>query len=215
VSEQATYAQLLHQLARVRSVDAEEVADATTRLQRDKAKVTALRTAMETEADDLAEVTQMLSVPVLDLRAPNDPHAEQSTVDRELAAGHASLGTATTARKAALQAGKLPTLLPKAHHLMRNVTVYGGILAGVFLVQLALFYGLHSKDLTMWLACLPPIAGLLAGYVTIGVVAKPRVPTVDKHGKVIAFKVYKSPRLGVTMVVVEIVVFILLTSVRG
>lgn len=212
---EATYDELLHRLARVRDVDAEEVADATARLQRDKTKVTALRNALDGESHDIAEVAQMLSAPVLDLRAPADPHAPDSTLDRELAAGHARLTEAANARKAALAAGKLPGLLPKAHHLIRNTCVYGGILAGVFLVQLALFYGLHDERLTMWIACVPPLLGVLAGYVTIGVTAKPRVATVDKHGKPIPFKVYKSPRLGVALAVLAIVAFVLLTSTRG
>ncbi|MEV0649859.1 hypothetical protein AB0I28_31850 [Phytomonospora sp. NPDC050363] len=205
------YAQLLHKLSRVRSVDAEEVADAAARLRRDKGKVNALRTALETEADDLAEATSLLSAPVLDLRAPVDPLAGPADLDTELRAGHAALGTAQSARKAAVQAGRLPSLMPKTHHLLRNGVVYGGILAGVFLLQVVVSLSLDAGELSMWLAFLPPVAGVLAGYITIGAVARPRVPTVDKHGKVIEFRVYKSPRLGVALAVVDIVAFILLT----
>lgn len=208
------YAQLLHQLSRVRSVDAEEVADAAERLRRDKAKVGALRTALETEADELAGAAGLLSAPVLDLRAPVDPLAGQSALDAELRAGHASLAAAESARKAAVQAGKLPSLLPKAHHLVRNTLVYGGILVVVFLLQVVVSLGLDGDDLSLWLAFLPPVAGILAGYITIGAVARPRVPTVDKHGKVIEFRVYKSPRLGVALAVADIVLFVLLT-LRG
>ncbi|HEY1176784.1 MAG TPA: hypothetical protein VGF17_11545 [Phytomonospora sp.] len=208
------YAQLLHKLSRVRSVDAEEVADATERLRRDKAKVTALRTALETEADELAGAAGLLSAPVLDLRAPVDPLAGQTTLDAELRAGHAALATAESARKAAVQAGKLPTLLPKAHHLVRNALVYGGVLAVVFVLQVAVGLSLDGGELSLWLAFLPPVAGVLAGYIVIGAVARPRVPTVDKHGKVIEFRVYKSPRLGVALAVVDIAAFVLLT-LRG
>jgi hypothetical protein len=208
------YAELLHKLSRVRSVDAEEVAEATARLDRDKAKVTALSKALDAEGDELAEAAALLSAPVLDLRAPADAGDGSSTLDAELRAGHAALTAAGSARKAAIQAGKLPSFLPKTHHLLRNALIYGGALVVVFLLQVVFWLGLGKGDLDLWLAFLPPVAGVLAGYIAIGVVARPRVPTVDKHGKVIEFRVYKSPRLGVALAVVDIAAFVLLT-LRG
>lgn len=208
------YPALLARLAKVRQVDATGAADARARLDRDRRAVLALRNALEDEAGEIRDHAHLLSTPVPDLRAPADPTARPDSLDAELREGREALARATAARQEAVAAGRQPSFLPRAHHLARNAVIYLAALAAVLVVQLGL-HAASKDDARLWIACLPPVAGVLAGYIAVGVVSRPRVPTLDKFGKVIDFKVYKSPRLGVAFAVLEIIAFLVLTGGLG
>lgn len=206
------YAALLARLAKVRQTDAAGAADAHAALDRDRRTVATLRNALEDEAGEIRDHAHLLSTTVPDLRAPAGPPA--GPLEEELRAGHEALARATAARQEAVAAARQPSFLPRAHHLARNIVVYLAALAAVLVVQLGL-HAVTEADAALWIACLPPVAGILAGYIAVGAVSKPRVPTRDKHGKVIEFKIYRSPRLGVALAVVEIVAFLVLTGGLG
>lgn len=205
------YPQLLHELARLRSGDAEAHTRARQALDTNSDKVSALRAEAEATRDLLIECTGLLNAAVPDLRAPVDHTSQPGSIEEELAAARRSLTRAESLRQATIRAGQLPPLLPRGHHLIRNLIVYSAAMAACLLAQLILTGLAAAKiipgTLGLWIAFIPPVIFLIAGWVATGFAGTPRIPMVDNKGNQLDFTVYKSPRLGAFLAVATIVVF--------
>ncbi|MGH8794839.1 MAG: hypothetical protein ACRDXX_19630 [Stackebrandtia sp.] len=217
MSDDNGYAQLLHELDRLRSGDVQANADARRRVEADSEKVAALRSEVDSARGKLVETAGRLEAPAPDLLPEQPALDDQGTpppegdLDAEVAAAYGALGTSDTRRDRALRAAQLPPLLPRSHAFVRNFLVYGTAMAACLVAQTLMT--LSPVDVPgLWLAFMPPVVFLIAGYVATGVAGSPRLPMLDDRGRVIEFAVKKSPRLGAALAVITILVFLFVVS---
>jgi hypothetical protein len=206
-----SYAQLLHRLTQSRTGDADAHAQASSRLAKETERVQALHDAAELERSRIIEAAGRLAAGVPDLLPSGQTQRPPEDLDRELAAAQQALAQAASARQQALRAGQLPTLLPRGHHFVRNLIVYGVAMLACLLTQFVLAF-VVPPDASLWLAFIVPVLFLLAGYIATGIAGTPRIPMCDERGNPVEFRVYKSPRLGVALTVATIAVHLFVTA---
>lgn len=210
----ADYDQLLYELERLRAGDLENSDTAQRSLERARAAVAEVADQAAPLRTELSQTASLLRAAVPDLRAPVDPgQAAPVELADELAAAKAALKQAEAHRTAAIRAAQLPPLLPRAHPLLRNLLVYGAAMVPAFISQSVLTRlsedGSLPDGMTTWFIVMPPVVCLIIGYVATTAAGTPRIPMTDRHGQPIPFTVYKSPRLGATLAVSTILVFLL------
>ena len=214
MNQTSDYDQLLYRLERLRATDAQSSSSARERLAATAAAVRAVADHADPCETDITDTAALLRAGVPDLRAPVDQAETAPTdLDAELAAARTALRRAETHRLAAVRAGQLPPLLPRAQALLRNLIVYGLSMVAAVVVQLIMARmvatGQLSDNLSTWVVVMPPLLFLVVGYVCTGIVGTPRIPMTDRRGEPIPFNVYRSPRLGATLAVLTCVGFLL------
>ncbi|WP_026929408.1 hypothetical protein [Glycomyces tenuis] len=205
------YNELVHELAKLDADTAAGAERTGKRLARRRQALEALRTELDEEVASLAEGCAALRRPVPDL-APAPPAAQggdgaDGEVETVLRDARVRLREAGDARLATMRAAQRPTLLPRAHHVVRELLVYGAAMAVCFSGQLIWLRATGGGDSSWWVAFLPPVLAALVGYVLVGAANKPRVPMYDRAGKPIKAVVPHNPRLGVTLAVVTMALF--------
>jgi len=214
VNQTSDYDQLLYQLERLRAGDAQTSSSAREQFAATAAAVRAVEDRAQPCETEITDTAALLRAGVPDLRAPVDQAETPPTdIDAELAAASAALRSAENHRLAAIRAGQLPPLLPRAHALLRNLIVYGLSMVVAVVVQVIMHRmvaaGQVSDNLSTWVVVMPPVLFLVVGYVCTGIVGTPRIPMTDRRGEPIPFNVYRSPRLGATLAVLTSLGFLL------
>lgn len=200
------YNDLVHELAKL---DADTTADAERgrkRLARRRQSLEALRTDLDEEVASLAEGCAALRRPVPDL-APSPAPEAGGDVETVLRDARVRLREAGDARLTTMRAAQRPTFLPRAHHVVRELLIYGASMAACLAGQLIWLGATGGGDSSWWVTFLPPVLAALVGYLLVGAANKPRVPMVDRAGKPIKPVVPRNPRLGVTLAVVTMALF--------
>jgi len=208
VSSLNAYDDLVHELARLDADTTAGLERARRRLTERRRSLESLRTALDEEVAALAEGCAALRRPVPDLApAPDPEEAGGGDLDVLLRDARVRLREAGDARLATMRAAQRPTFLPRAHHVVRELLVYGGAMVACFAVQLLWLRATGGGESTWWMTFIPPVLATLVGYVLVGSVNKPRVPMYDRAGRPIKPVVPHNPRLGVTLAVVTMALF--------
>ncbi len=200
------YNDLVHELAKLDADTAAGAERGRKRLARRRQALEALRTDLDEEVASLAEGCAALRRPVPDL-APSPAPDEGADVETVLRDARVRLREAGDARLATMRAAQRPTFLPRAHHVVRELIIYGGVMAACLLAQVVWLRATGGGDSSWWVAFLPPVLAALVGYLLVGSANRPRVPMVDRAGKPIKPVVPRNPRLGVTLAVVTMALF--------
>jgi hypothetical protein len=207
----SAYEDLVHELSRLDADTTASTAQATRRLERRRETLREIRSELDEETMALAELCARLRATTPDLHpaavAVQDSDAEGVTdsdedPDAVLTRAKVALREAAAARTATVRAGQRPTLMPKAHHILRELLVYGACMIACLIVQLSyLAASGGGGDALFAVVFLLPVIALLVGYVLVGAANKPRLPLLDRSGKPIKPVVPHNPRLGVTLAV--------------
>jgi phage-related minor tail protein len=200
----STYEDLVHELTRLDADTTASTAQAARQLQR-------RRDALHTAKSDLDDQTMALAELCARLRATTPDLTPETTeiddADTALARAREALHDTETARTATVRAAQRPTLLPKAHHVLRELLVYGACMVAALTVQLSYLAATGGGEATIAVTFLTPVIALLVGYVLVGAANKPRLPILDRNGKPIKAVVPHNPRLGVTLAVCTMALF--------
>jgi ABC-type transporter Mla subunit MlaD len=200
----SAYEDLVHELTRLDADTTASTAQATRQLQ-------SRRETLQTAKSDLDDQTMALAELCARLRATTPDLApelvEGDEVDKVLARTREALHEAAAARTATVRVAQRPTLLPKAHHILRELLVYGGCMVAAFAVQMSYLAATGGGEAAIAVTFLTPVVALLVGYVLVGAANKPRLPILDRSGKPIKAVVPHNPRLGVTLAVCTMALF--------
>jgi hypothetical protein len=195
----SAYEDLVHELTRLDADTTASTAQATRRLQSRRETLAAARSELDDLTMALAELCARLRATTPDL-APEI--VEGDDVDKVLARTREALHEAQAAQTATVRAAQRPTLLPKAHHILRELLVYGGCQIVCAIVQLSYLAATGGGgNALITVVFLLPVIATLVGYVLVGAANKPRLPILDRSGKPIKAVVPHNPRLGGTLAV--------------
>ncbi|MEU6858908.1 hypothetical protein AB0B28_08555 [Glycomyces sp. NPDC046736] len=201
----SVYEDLVHELTRL---DADSAASSNKSKQQLERRREALR---EVEADlygqtaDLAELSASLRHTAPDLVPVEEPL--EADADEALAKARVALREAAEARTAAVRAAQRPTLLPKVHHVLRELLVYGACMIACLGGQLIYLAATGGGESTWWVMFLPPVLAALVGYLLVGAANRPRMALKDRNGRPVKTVVPHNPRLGVTLAVCTMALF--------
>jgi hypothetical protein len=201
----SAYEDLVHELTRLDEDTTASTAQATRQLERRRETLRGAVSELENQTMELAELCARLRASTPDL-TPEE--VEGGDVDAVLSRANVALREAGDARTATVRAAQRPTLMPKAHHVLRELLVYGACmiacLVGQFIYLAASGGGGESAIAVTFLT---PVLATLVGYVLVGAANKPRLPLLDRNGKPIKPVVPHNPRLGVTLAVCTMALF--------
>ncbi|MDA1361179.1 hypothetical protein O1R50_16225 [Glycomyces luteolus] len=214
----SAYEDLVHELARLDADTTASTAQATRQLERRREALREVRSELDDQTMALAELCARLRHSTPDLTpqqveatAPDlQPGQDADNADRVLERAKTALRESELARTATTRAAQRPTLLPKAHHILRELLVYGSCMVACLAVQLVYFAVTGGNDDSKWwVTFLLPVIATIIGYVLVGMANRPRLPLLDRSGKPIKAVVPHNPRLGVTLAVGTIAVVLL------
>lgn len=208
------YAQTLYELRQVREGDLTANATARSQVDQSTAKVAQLRESLEHSRSRIIDAANRLKTTVPDLRPDGgDPATTRPPGDLsfELAGGGSKAQAAEKHVLRSIREAQQAPLLPGAPAIVRNFIVYGAAMIACYLTQSILALVVPS-EMAMWLAFVPPVLFLLAGYIGTGIAGTPRLPMFDDRGNEVDFVVKKSPRLGAALAVVTIVTYFFTTA---
>lgn len=215
----SAYDDLVHELTRLDADTNASTAQATRQLERRREALREVRSGLDEQMMAVAELCARLRHTAPDLTptqvadsADADSAGElppqQVSADAVLERAKTALREAELARIATVRAGQRPTLLPKAHHVLRELLVYGSSMIGCLAVQFVYFAATGgSGESLWWVTFLLPVMALIVGYVLVGMANRPRLPLLDRSGKPIKAVVPHNPRLGVTLAVCTMALF--------
>ena len=104
----------------------------------------------------------------------------QDNPDAVLERAKTALREAELATTATTRAAQRPTLLPKAHHVLRELLVYGSCMIACLLVQFVYFAVTGGdSDSKWWVTFLLPVMATIVGYVLVGTANRPRLPLLE------------------------------------
>ncbi|QSB04596.1 hypothetical protein [Natronoglycomyces albus] len=203
------YDDLLHQLSKERRDSASATTKSGAETTRQRTQLQSLRAAIGEEIEEVAQ-----GCGVLRCSAPNfnpsadDARPQVDSIDMALSEGRAALRMAADHRMATMRAAQRPTFLPKAHHVVREILVYGTTMVACFVLQVMWWNSADGDTAALWwLIFLPPVFAAAVGYLLVGFANKPRTPLFDRHGKPIKTVVPHNPRLGVVLALVTMGLF--------
>jgi len=210
----SAYEDLVHELTRLDEDTNASTAQATRRLERRRESLREVRSELDDQMMGLAELCARLRHTTPDLTpvpaAEEASTAPQANPDAVLERAKTALREAELARTATTRSAQRPTLLPKAHHVLRELLVYGSCMVACLAVQLVYFAVTGGDDDSKWwVTFLLPVMATIIGYVLVGMANRPRLPLLDRSGKPIKAVVPHNPRLGVTLAVGTIAVVLL------
>lgn len=200
----SAYEDLVHELARLDADSAASSAQAAKRLSRRHEALNAVRSDLDEQTGSLAELCAGLRHAAPDL-TPEPCEGEEA--DAVLSQARIALREAESARIATVRAAQRPTMLPKAHHVLRELILYGASMAVCFGAQMLYLAVSGGGESTWWVIFLPPVGAALVGYMLVGAANKPRLPLLDRNGKPVKTVVPHNPRLGVTLAVCTMALF--------
>ncbi|THV24280.1 hypothetical protein [Glycomyces paridis] len=200
----SAYEDLVHELARLDADAAASGAQASRRLARRREALSSVRSDLDEQTGALAELSASLRHTAPDFTP--EP-AEGEDVDEVLARARESLREAESARVATVRAAQRPTMLPKAHHVVRELLLYGGSMIACLAVQFAYLAAAGGIGGSWWIVFLPPVGATLVGYLLVGAANRPRLPLLDREGRPVKAVVPHNPRLGVTLAVCTMALF--------
>jgi hypothetical protein len=216
----SAYDDLVHELTRLDADSAASAARAAKRSERRRAALRAVETALVEQSARLAELSSRLRCTAPDLTPAEDDLAAYGVsedpgeapagddVDEELARAQRSLREAEAALARTVRAAQRPTLLPKAHHVLREILVYGACMVACLAGQLLYLAAADGGgEAAWWVTFLPPVAAALVGYLLVGTANRPRLPMLDRNGRPLRPVVPHNPRLGVTLAVCTMALF--------
>ncbi|MDN3240041.1 hypothetical protein [Glycomyces tritici] len=211
----SAYEDLVHELTRLDADTNASTAQATRQLERRRESLREVRSELDDQMMGLAELCARLRHTAPDLTpaltaesADGVPGEAEDNPDRVLERAKTALREAELARTATVRAAQRPTLLPKAHHVLRELLVYGSCMIACLAVQFGYFAATGGKgESTFWVAFLLPVMATIVGYVLVGMANRPRLPLLDRSGKPIKAVVPHNPRLGVTLAVCTMALF--------
>lgn len=198
------YEDLVHELARLDADSAASNAQATKRLTRRREALAAVRSDLDEQTGGLAELCATLRHTAPDF-TPVEWEGEDA--DEVLAEAREALREAESARIATVRAAQRPTMLPKVHHVLRELLLYGACMIACLGGQLLYLAVSGGGESTWWVVFLPPVLAALVGYMLVGAANKPRLPLLDRNGKPVKTVVPHNPRLGVTLAVCTMALF--------
>jgi hypothetical protein len=200
----SAYEDLVHELTRLDADTTASTAQATRQLERRREALRTARSDLEDQTMALAELCARLRHTTPDL-APEV--VEGDDADAVLSRANVALREAEAARTATVRAAQRPTLMPKAHHVLRELLIYGACMIACFGVQMIYLAASGGGESTWWVTFLPPVMAALVGYLLVGAANRPRLPLLDRGGKPIKAVVPHNPRLGVTLAVCTMALF--------
>ncbi|MCC3765748.1 hypothetical protein K3N28_22060 [Glycomyces sp. TRM65418] len=204
----SAYEDLVHELTRLDADTTANTAQAAKRLERRRTDLREIRAGIDEQTMRLAELCARLRATTPDLHPePDDEAAANEDADAALARARTALREAEAAQVATVRVAQRPTLLPKAHHVLRELLVYGSCMIACLGVQLSYLAVTGGGEATWWVAFLLPVMAALVGYVLVGAANKPRLPLLDRGGKPVKPVVPHNPRLGVTLAVCTMALF--------
>ncbi|MCD0446581.1 hypothetical protein LO763_23465 [Glycomyces sp. A-F 0318] len=220
----SAYEDLVHELTRLDADSAASTARAAKRLERRRSALREVESGLVERSAKLAELSSRLRHTAPDLTPAADDLAAygidgdaeeapagggaEDDVDRELARAQRSLREADAALAKTVRVAQRPTLLPKAHHVVRELLVYGACMVACLAGQLLYLAATDGGgEAAWWVTFLPPTMAVLVGYLLVGAANRPRLPMLDRHGKPIRPVVPHNPRLGVTLAVCTMALF--------
>lgn len=203
------YDDLLHQLSKLRRDSATASNRSGVETKRQREQLSSLRKSIDEEVTAIGEGCQSLRCSTPDVNpSDSDAHPEAEGIDGALSEGRATLRQAADLRRDTMRAAQRPSFLPKTHHVVREVLIYGAVMVACYLVQLVWWNSSDGdRSILWWLIALPPVFAAAIGYLLVGFANKPRVPLYDRQGKPIKSVVPHNPRLGVSLAVVTIAAF--------
>jgi hypothetical protein len=207
----SAYEDLVHELSRLDADTTANTAQATRQLERRRETLREVRSDLDEETMALAELCARLRATTPNLH-PDAPEVQDSDAvgiadsdedpDAVLTQAKVALREAAAARTATVRAAQRPTLMPKAHHILRELLVYGSCMIACLAVQLSYLAASGTGgDALITVVYLLPVMALAVGYLLVGVANKPRLPLLDRTGKPVKPVVPRNPRLGVTLAV--------------
>jgi hypothetical protein len=212
----SAYEDLVHELTRLDADTNASTAQATRQLERRREALREVRSELDDQMMALAELCARLRHTTPDLTpqqvdpgaAELPPGQDADNADKVLERAKTALRESELARTATLRAGQRPTLLPKAHHVLRELLVYGSSMVACLAVQFVYFAASGGDGESLWwVTFLLPVMALIVGYVLVGMANRPRLPLLDRSGKPIKAVVPHNPRLGVTLAVCTMALF--------
>jgi hypothetical protein len=208
----SAYEDLVHELTRLDADTNASTAQATRQLERRREALREVRSELDDQMMGLAELCARLRHTTPDLTPTQAEDtaaalpARQVNPDAVLERAKTALREAELARTATTRAAQRPTLLPKAHHVLRELLVYGSCMVACVVVQLVYFAIVGTGgDAKVSVTFMLPVIATIIGYVLVGMANKPRLPLLDRSGRPIKPVVPHNPRLGVTLAVCTIV----------
>lgn len=212
----SAYEDLVHELTRLDADTNASTAQATRQLERRREALREVRSELDDKMMTVAELCARLrhTAPDLTPSQVDDSAGEltprQDDPDAVLERAKTALREAELATTATTRAAQRPTLLPKAHHVLRELLVYGSCMVVCLIVQFVYFAVTGGDgDSKWWVTFLLPVMATIVGYVLVGMANRPRLPLLDRSGKPIKAVVPHNPRLGVTLAVGTIAVVLL------
>ncbi|MEU5157146.1 hypothetical protein [Glycomyces sp. NPDC021274] len=210
------YEDLVHELTRLDADTNASTAQAARRLERRREALREVRSELDDQMMALAELCARLRHTAPDLTPAQvadsadglPPRQGEDDPDRILERAKTALREAELARIATTRAAQRPTLLPKAHHVLRELLVYGACMVACLAIQFGYFAATGGDgESTFWVTFLLPVMATIVGYVLVGMANRPRLPLLDRSGKPIKAVVPHNPRLGVTLAVCTMALF--------
>jgi hypothetical protein len=208
----SAYEDLVHELTRLDADTNASTAQATRQLERRRESLREVRSELDDQMMGLAELCARLRHTTPDLTPAQVEGtaaalpARQVNADAVLERAKTALREAELARTATTRAAQRPTLLPKAHHVLRELLVYGSCMVACVVVQLVYFAIVGTGgDAKVSVTFMLPVIATIIGYVLVGMANRPRLPLLDRSGRPIKPVVPHNPRLGVTLAVCTIV----------
>jgi hypothetical protein len=212
----SAYEDLVHELTRLDADTTASTAQATRQLERRRESLREVRSELDDQMMGLAELCARLRHTTPDLTPTQVADTGDALPERQvnpdavLERAKTALREAELARTATTRSAQRPTLLPKAHHVLRELVVYGSCMVACLAVQLVYFAVTGGDDDSKWwVTFLLPVIATIIGYVLVGMANRPRLPLLDRAGKPIKAVVPHNPRLGVTLAVCTIAVVLL------
>ncbi|SDD29964.1 hypothetical protein [Glycomyces harbinensis] len=233
----SAYDDLVHELTRLDADDAASTARAAKQLERRRTALRAVENDLVERSARLAELSSRLRYTAPNLTpAPDDladslaaygmaedgdgieaiesaepappmPPAENE-IDRELTRAQRALREADAALAKTTRTAQRPTLLPGAHHVVREILVYGACMIACFAGQMLYLAATNGGgEAAWWVTFLPPVMAALVGYLLVGTANRPRLPMLDRNGRPLKPVVPHNPRLGVTLAVCTMALF--------
>jgi hypothetical protein len=207
----SAYEDLVHELARLDADTAASTAQAARRLERRRQALAQIRSDLDEQTAQIAELCAALHTTTPDLMPdPAVDEAEAAVRDPDTAIAHAqtALREAEAARTATVRAAQRPTLLPGVHHVLRELLVYGSCMIACLIGQFIYLGASDGGGEALWsVVFLSPVLATLVGYLLVGAANRPRLPLTDRHGKPVKPVVPRNPRLGVTLAVCTMALF--------
>lgn len=202
----SSYAELARRLDTVRRTEAEQTERQRQEAESGRVALDALVDRLTGQQADLADAAAALRIRMPRIDPPQSPARSLAEALRQ---GQQAVDASDREREQAMQRAKLPRFLPEASQVARNAAVYGACAAVALVFQAILALLRERTDTataTLWSLFGLPVIAFFVGYLVIGIVAIPRIPsTIPRQPSRRSYRIAskrvtadpsRSPRLG-------------------